>query len=730
MLLLPLALLALAGSIASPHDPLAALALALVKLGAQWPAFVFVLASWGLAWPLASLWRGAREPAAIQLAVGAGVMLWLCQLLGSIGALGALLGPPVAISLCVGGLSIGSWQLARGVRARKLPSPPGRGWVIVAPAVALLMVASGMPPGWLWGSEFAGFDALSYHLQLPQEWLASPRVEPVAHNVYSYLPGAVESAFVFLARLTLAPTPEGDGPAGLLAGDGWRAIACQGLPMLLTIAGAFIASRGASRLCSLAGLAPRACAWGALLGAGIVLATPWAVVVGSLAYNEPGVNLLLAGALLVACETDVRPASRGAIVGMLVGCACGCKPTALLFAGVPAGVLLLGMPLLGVPIEHRRDGPALRGLARAVIAGSIAGCVALAPWLVRNALAGGNPIFPFAPGVFGPAHWATDQLERYHGAHAFHGTIADRLRLLAWSAPGVDPNAPLTDRFRGFAHGQWGLFAPAVMVAAGLALASGSRVRRAGMIVLGAMALQCLAWLGATHLQSRFLLPCLPTGAMLIALTGARLATLAGERPDARAGVALLLALVVLFQTALLFRVYGRERGGMAGAGLGVFPSHFAGVPGDDPEGLGAFAWVNRELPPGERVYLLGDAAAFYLVRAVVSHTTFDASPLGEAMREHPGDAVAWREALRRRGVRWILYCPPELARYHASGWYDRLVTPESVAAFLDEHAELVRAWPGEGRYLFRLREDAPPTPPPFPSPLPPGAGSAPKEPD
>ncbi|MEZ6319149.1 MAG: hypothetical protein R3B49_10435 [Phycisphaerales bacterium] len=78
----------------------------------------------------------------------------------------------------------------------------GGGWAwIVAVPIGVLVVACASPAGWLWDSEFGGFDALAYHLELPQEWMQrAGRVWPVDHNVYSYLPSYVEAAYVQVRR--------------------------------------------------------------------------------------------------------------------------------------------------------------------------------------------------------------------------------------------------------------------------------------------------------------------------------------------------------------------------------------------------------------------------------------------------------------------------------------------------------------------------------------------------
>ena len=73
----------------------------------------------------------------------------------------------------------------------------------------------------------------------------------------------------------------------------------------------------------------------------IALATPWTVVVGSLAYNEMPMLALSAAAALRAIDQRGSPIARGAWCGWLVGVACGVKPTAILFAAPMVGILAL-----------------------------------------------------------------------------------------------------------------------------------------------------------------------------------------------------------------------------------------------------------------------------------------------------------------------------------------------------------------------------------------------------
>jgi len=549
-----------------------------------------------------------------------------------------------------------------------------------------------MPPGWLWGSEYGGFDALSYHLQLPQEWLAAGRLAPLEHNVYSYLPGYIEAAFMHLGALTLAPLDR-----GLLAGDGWRLLACQGLHAGLVVVTAWLTARATTRLALRAEITEPIARWSGAVAGCLALATPWAVVTGSLAYNEAGVNAMLAGVLLVCAQERISPFSRGALVGLLVGVACGFKPTAMFFVGVPAGLLLI----VATP-------RALKTLLPALVAGAVVGLIALAPWLVRNALHGGNPVFPFASDLLGTAHWTGEQIARYQGAHSFDGSITDRLRTLLWSSPTAGPGSSAVERFRGLANPQWGVLPLLTLGSIVVLLLSRTRLHITGFLLAACLAAQLVAWLTFTHLQSRFLLPLLPIGAAAAGLAIARLRTLAGDRPDGRGGVALLAGFVVATQSVFVIGIYASQQRGSAGIGLPVYPAAFTDREVEEPY-LSAAGWCNTRPLDDGLVLLVGDSTPLYFGPGVVYHTTYDTSPLGELLRATPADAAAIARGLRERGVGWLLVNDSELRRLHQSGWYDPDVTPDSVRNLADALGGAAMVWPDERRYLLQLAPEGTP---------------------
>ncbi|MCC6660227.1 MAG: hypothetical protein IT437_05005 [Phycisphaerales bacterium] len=673
--------LALMGGVAMIGGPdgeaparLAAVAFTLVKAGV--PAGAYLLGSVGIGRPARALWRGARNPWPIQAAVGLTLTLTLSHGLGTLG----LLNQVASGAVTGAGLLLLAHQLA-GARARGEIEPRLPAWALLALApTALLLVAACQPPGWLWASEAGGYDAMSYHLELPREWVRGGWIEPLTHNVYSYLPSYMESAFTHLAVLC------GAGSAGppfpdLLAGEGWLLISCQLLHSAVTLLACWIVARAGAAAATACGAdretARRA---GAIAGC-LLLATPWTIVVGSLAYNEMGMAALGAAAMLVSLEPGLAPWRRGVLAGLLVGGACGCKPTAILFFGPSVGILLLA-----------RSRPGEWAAVIGACAG--AGLLMLAPWLARNALHGGNPVFPAAAAWFGSAHWSAEQVSRYARAHSFDGSIADRLRLLV--LPG-DEAHPLLSAHRGLLHPQWAAFFPVTMAAAVAACIAGAS-RRLGIVLVAGLVAQILAWLFLTHLQSRFLIPLAVPACMVAALAAAGAG---GLGRCARAG----LALVILIQTGASILRFSREHDGGPNALLVAGPGFFTGeLMGTTGEGaaLPPQIEVNLARPPG-RVYLLGSATPLYYAAPVVYNTTWDRWPLGDAIRAAPEDTAHWSASLRALGVRWVLVDFAELDRLHASAWSDPDVTPHRLRDWLrPPYAVPARQWQS-GQAMFDL---------------------------
>lgn len=707
---LTIGLAGILASIGSGVSPLLSLAIVvdLVVRAGIWPV-LYISSAIGLGVLFRPLTARASDPLALQAALGFALMLSLSHGLGVLGLLDGGMGRMIALAPVALGLVLLVVQLL-DTRLTQHPERVVGPWIFIfVPGVAIMLAAACSPPGFLWASEAGGYDALSYHLQLPQEWIAAGRIWPVEHNVYSFLPGYIESAFVHLGAMMGASGPTQPGmPWGLAAGEGTGLITTQLLHVLIGLFGAWMLWRLSMLVLSQVHLPHRATAIGSLLCAALALSTPWFIVVGSLAYNELAVIVLFGAALLCAFDTALSPAHRGIVCGLLVGVACGAKPTSLLLVGPPVGIVLLGTT-------------SPKAWAKIILPGAVAGLIALAPWLVRNYQACGNPVFPYMASTFGTGHWTGDQITNYMNAHSFDGTMGDRLKLMFLRPQPTDLGQ--YPQHRGLLHPQWFAFFPITLACLVPAL-SWPFVRRHGILISLGLGSQIVLWLTTTHIQARFLLPLIVPCAVLFAIACGRLLTrtkLADDSPDLAQGhlhpaAATLGVVAVLIQAGASLWIYNDQLGGRPGAmvipGAGQVTGWNLGQLADVPaaqrreilDTIGSDAFINLELPDDAVVFLLGDATPLYIARPIVYNTTWDHSVFSEAVRAQPDTPRRWAQELAERGVTHVLINEYEMARLRNSGWYDPVVTQESVQRLMKTLGDPIQTWPIAGRSLFELR--------------------------
>ncbi len=630
----------------------AVLAAVLIQEGALVAAWLIAAAGWG--WPvrhgLIEGRLGRIDGAVLQLALGIGVMLMLDWLLLWAGWMNGLTAWGMAI---VGvGLLLGQMGFeAQPIRVRPLIAQAR--WLCVPAAVGagVMFGAATMAPGVLWPSEFGGYDVLSYHLQLPREWLAGGAMAPLEHNVYSYMPNMVECAFAHL----------GVWRGGVIeAGH-----ATQLLGAAFAVMTAFLIAR------LVTAVAPErdglSSAFPGVLAGAVYLVTPWTVVTGSMAYTEQAMLATGAAAGLLAVKVmrgegglaAVRPAIA---VGLLLGVSAMCKLT---------GAVMIGLPLLVVMARPMRD----KGASLLVPIAAGAALLVAAPWLVRNALWTGNPLFPMFTETLGLGHWTAEQAARWGAAHA----------------PPVLGEWPTRLWEQWLTHWQFGvLLWPAAGFSAWLCRKD-ERLKPIGEALLLFAGLQLVAWLLLTHQQSRFLVPMLLPGCVLIGVA-------ASQSPARWPGLA-----------------GGVLTGWLAFVGLGLYmnPAQAGAV-----YLIGGVDTARRQIQPyatlndpevigeGARLYAEGFATPLYVERPMDYHTVWDASALGRAIdqRRSAAGAIDW---LREAGYTHLLIDYGMIERWMSAEnyGYDPAVTVERLQAIAALGLPFVECGQGSGVMVYRLNE-------------------------
>lgn len=562
-------------------------------------------------------------------ALGLGGLALLVLGLGVIGVLQPMVWVVLLVALGLAGLvRIARLRHRTGVAA---DSPAGALmwlWLTIAPFVALWVLVSTVPPGFLWAEEGWGYDVLEYHLQLPKEYLQAGRIGYAPHNVYANFPSNVE--MLYLLGMVLR--------ADVLPGAATASVLNAGLAALF-VAAAWLAGRETS---ARAGVVSGAVAAG--LG--------YVTYLSGIAYVENGLlffGMMSVAAVLRAQCADVAPraATRWMLAaGLFAGLCAGCKYTA---------VALVVFPLLVmIPIGRPARRP---GVLRELLVFAAGAALSFAPWLVKNAAMTGNPVFPLLNGASraSPPGWGDAETAHFDDSHApapSERTVPARLRKLWEHVPGD--------------HAQ--RYGPLIFVLAAATLVA-RRPSRSDFANLVMLIVQVAVWLFATHLYARFAVPfVLP----LLALAGRAIEC--RSSPRWRAAVIFAIVAGAAFNLAMISRLYAEhfyadgDRAELAGAE--AFFTDGIGL-GHEP-----LAIVNRELPADARILLVGDAKAFYFQRDVDYCVVFNRNPFVEAVRDAATteDAVKW---LQSRGYTHVLVNWAEVERLRRSRYgFPAEITP------------------------------------------------------
>lgn len=500
------------------------------------------------------------------------------------------------------------WRWPRG----RLDAHAAIAMAIVAPFVVLMLLGSMLPA--------IDFDVLEYHLQAPKEYYQAGRIAYLPHNVYTNMPFGVEMLHLLGMEV--------------MSDWWWGGLAGQLLVALFGVAAGVLIASTATRLGG----------WKAgCLAAVVYLTTPWIYRLGVIAYVEGPLCGYQAALLwsFVRWRTEPgRDAARSwTLLGVLAGGAMACKYTAVLPSVLPFGVLSLA--------------ECWRGRSWRPTAAYVLGwAVVMAPWMAKNVLDTGNPVYPLAYGVLGGRDWTPAREAQWSQAHGPRPITGFLFRYNFIEVLGrSDWHSPL-----------YAAFAP-------LAFLNPRNRRAAGWLALY-LAWMFLSWWFITHRLDRFWLPMLPAFAVMAGLGADWSRSLAWR--VVRTGV---LALGVATNLAYT---------STALAGLNEWTGDLEFLRADMPRRLNApLASIDAKLGADARILLVGQAAVYHLRHPVLYNTVFNPEiieTLGAGRA--PED---FRKALRERRITHVYVDWKEIRRHRDPAGYGftDFVTPERFSAWV-----------------------------------------------
>jgi hypothetical protein len=486
------------------------------------------------------------------------------------------------------------------------------------------------------------FDSLVYHLGLPKLYLLNGKLGPTPHNVYSGIPFNGEMLYAL----------------GLASGGEMTA---KVFPWVIGLASAM-----AVWLVAAEGEGGETGPLAALIFYSIpmVADTTWH------AYVDLNwcFYVLLAFCVLATGPTERRGGIAAALLaGTFAGLALGTKYTAVV--AIPLTLILYWRRAVAGELSYGK----CLSLAAAF---AFMAALVFSPWLLKNRLFYGNPVFPFFNEAFG-GRFQVDW--RGLAADAGARSAAGMLESLRLFLPKLDNDDRLSLGFCLY------LLAPLLF----LRRWTNPRARELAVYALAALAL----WFAGTSMV-RFMLFALPALAALLASSVSR-------------GVALRLAVAACALNGLhslrLWRSYETWNVVLAGMPREEFLSRQRQVYPTPP--FPAIDYINKNAPPGARVLFIHEGRGYHCDRDFVAASPFAQNPIVPiAESSKNGGEIARR--LHAEGFTHILFNRMEMQRLQRG----LTLSPGAEKAYLEflgKHARPVfesrNETPGDYRWVTVL---------------------------
>ncbi len=468
------------------------------------------------------------------------------------------------------------------------------------------------------------YDTLEYHLGAPAEYIRAGRIIALPHNFFSNMPQLTEMLYLLALKMS-------SGAAATL------------LHWSFGVMGAVAVYAIATRL------------WNRQIGltsAALFYCVPLILDLSETARIDLATTffaVLAFGALLV-WQQERSPAVEGcAELG-----SSSAPSTALQRSAATTGFWFCGAALaVGAAVATKWTAVPVVALPvfvflvvvtksfRLPFVFCLLSSVFVVPWLVKNWLLMGNPVYPLLYGVFHSPHWSAEQAALFARKHyaSFGWDGWAQFAGLIWQYS-------FSERFA----------APLLLMTAPLILLLRNvtpSVRRAGWLFVAAYA----GWFLLTFRPWRFLFPAFP----LAAMTGAYALHVVGQGRFVRMIVRAAVTVVVVVGLAeeVSVTLVDEEDYNQLPPRMNSVQYALGQVSRDEfieRMGGGIFEpvmWMNRHLPPTAKVLYVGEVRAYYARNPVVCSTAFDQAPLA-SMLQQANNANTLFDLMNSRGITHI----------------------------------------------------------------------------
>ena len=529
-----------------------------------------------------------------------------------------------------------------------------------------MLLGSMLPP--------TDFDVKAYHLTGPKEYFLDGRISFLEHNVYTSFP------FLTEMHLLLGMVLRQDWYRGALAGQavlmGFAPLTALGL---FCAAGRWFGSN---------------VGW---LAATIYLTTPWTYRLAIIAYVEGALScylFLTLFAVLLAGEGEKKgDRSIFFLAGLCAGSAMACKYPGLVSVVVPMQIVCLLVGCWDNGLRLTANGLRPEMIWRRGIWFSVGVAITIGPWLLKNLIVTGNPVYPLAYGLFGGLDWDAVSHAKWRAGHSPNTfAISDLGTKFIDVTAKADWLSPLL----------FGLAPLAMMKPATSDAKLAPRPSPLTPLLSVYVVYLFLQWWLLTHRIDRFWVPMIPVVALLAAVG----CEWSSSKPWRWASGAFI-GLSVLFNLGFITSSL---------CGLNAYLADLDEVRKESESTAPVVQYINGlfdrgRIPQDGTVLCVGEAQVFDARPKVLYNVVFDQPILRDWMAERPTGDVPDSEwplrpiaEIRRRfeqaGVTHVLVNWQELLRYRTTYGYSDFVTPERVV-WLREQGLL-----GEPPGILQGRED------------------------